>query len=84
MSTVAAGLSHSYPVSGSFSRTAVNAASGARTQMAGIISAGVVALTLVVLTPFFRPLPNAVLASVVDHGGGGPRRRRGGPPPVGG
>jgi len=65
VSTVAAGLSHSYPVSGSFSRTAVNAASGARTQMAGIISAGVVALTLVVLTPFFRPLPNAVLASVV-------------------
>jgi len=33
--------------------------------MAGIISAGVVALTLMVLTPFFRPLPNAVLASVV-------------------
>jgi SulP family sulfate permease len=65
VSTVAAGLSHSYPVSGSFSRTAVNAASGARTQMAGIISAAVVALTLVVLTPFFRPLPNAVLASVV-------------------
>jgi SulP family sulfate permease len=65
VSTVAAGLSHAYPVSGSFSRTAVNADSGARTQMAGIISAGVVALTLVVLTPFFRPLPNAVLASVV-------------------
>jgi sulfate permease, SulP family len=65
VSTVAAGLSHAYPVSGSFSRTAVNAASGARTQMAGIISAGVVALTLLVLTPFFRPLPHAVLASVV-------------------
>ena len=65
VSTVAAGLSHSYPVSGSFSRTAVNAASGARTQMAGIISAAVVALALVVLTPFFSPLPNAVLASVV-------------------
>jgi SulP family sulfate permease len=63
--TVAAGLSHGYPVSGSFSRTAVNATSGARTQLAGVISAGVVALTLVVLTPFFRPLPHAVLASVV-------------------
>jgi sulfate permease, SulP family len=63
--TVAAGVSQSYPVSGSFSRTAVNAASGARTQMAGIISAVVVALTLVVLTPLFRPLPHAVLASVV-------------------
>jgi SulP family sulfate permease len=65
VATVASGLSGSYPVSGSFSRTAVNAASGARTQMAGVISAGVVALTLVVLTPLFRPLPNAVLAAVV-------------------
>jgi len=63
--TVAAGLSHGYPVSGSFSRTAVNAVGGARTQLAGVISAGVVALTLVVLTPFFRPLPQAILASVV-------------------
>ncbi|MGH9037178.1 MAG: SulP family inorganic anion transporter, partial [Acidimicrobiia bacterium] len=64
VATVAAGVSHAYPVSGSFSRTAVNAATGARTQMAAVISAGVVALTLVVLTPLFRPLPNAVLASV--------------------
>jgi sulfate permease, SulP family len=63
--TVTAGLSHGYPVSGSFSRTAVNATSGARTQLAGVLSAGVVALTLVVLTPLFRPLPHAVLASVV-------------------
>ena len=63
--TVAAGLSNGYPVSGSFSRTAVNATSGARTQLAGVVSAGVVALTLVVLTPLFRPLPHAVLASVV-------------------
>ena len=63
--TVAAGLTHAYPVSGSFSRTAVNAASGARTQLAGIISAAVVALTLLVLTPLFRPLPQAILAAVV-------------------
>ncbi len=63
--TVAAGLTNGYAVSGSFSRTAVNAASGARTQLAGVVSAGVVALTLGVLTPFFRPMPHAVLASVV-------------------
>jgi len=64
-STVAAGLSQAYPVSGSFSRTAVNAISGARTQLAGVVSAGVVGLTLVALTPLFRPMPHAVLASVV-------------------
>jgi SulP family sulfate permease len=69
VSTMAAGFTNSYPVSGSFSRTAVNAASGARTQMAGIISAGLVALTLVVLTPLFRPLPHAILASVVIMAG---------------
>ena len=63
--TVAAGLTNGYAVSGSFSRTAVNAASGARTQLAGVVSAGVVALTLLVLTPFFRPLPHAILAAVV-------------------
>jgi len=63
--TVAAGLTSGYAVSGSFSRTAVNAASGARTQLAGVISAGVVALTLVALTPLFRPLPRAILAAVV-------------------
>jgi SulP family sulfate permease len=63
--TAAAGLTNGYAVSGSFSRTAVNAASGARTQLAGVISAGIVALTLVVLTPFFRPLPHAILAAVV-------------------
>jgi SulP family sulfate permease len=65
VATAAAGFTHAYPVSGSFSRTAVNADSGARTQLAGVISALVVALTLVVLTPFFKPLPHAVLASVV-------------------
>lgn len=63
--TVAAGLTNGYAVSGSFSRTAVNAASGARTQLAGVVSAGVVALTLVALTPLFRPLPHAILAAVV-------------------
>ena len=63
--TAAAGLTGGYAVSGSFSRTAVNAASGARTQLAGVISAAIVALTLLVLTPFFRPLPHAILAAVV-------------------
>jgi SulP family sulfate permease len=65
VATAAAGFSQGYPVSGSFSRTAVNETTGAQTQLAAVISATVVALTLLVLTPVFRPLPNAVLASVV-------------------
>ena len=62
---VTAGLFQGYPVAGSFSRTAVNAAAGARTPVAALITAAVIALTLVVAAPMFRPLPKAVLASVV-------------------
>ena len=62
---VTAGLFQGYPVAGSFSRTAVNAATGARTPVAGLITAGVIGVTLVVAAPMFRSLPKAVLASVV-------------------
>jgi SulP family sulfate permease len=61
----AAGLFQGYPVAGSFSRTAVNAASGARTPVAGLITACVIGITLVAAAPLFRSLPKAVLASVV-------------------
>ena len=82
VSTVAAGFSNGYPVSGSFSRTAVNANSGARTQLAGVISAGVVALTLVVLTPVLPAPPPCRPGIGSDHGRGRPRRRPRGPPAV--
>ena len=62
---VTAGLFQGYPVAGSFSRTAVNAASGALTPVSGLITAAVIGLTLVVAAPVFRPLPKAVLAAVV-------------------
>jgi SulP family sulfate permease len=65
VANVTAGIFQGYPVAGSFSRTAVNAASGARTPVAGVITAVVIGLTLVVAAPLFRPLPRAVLASVV-------------------
>lgn len=55
----------SYPTTGGFSRTAVNDQAGAKTPMASIISAGLVALTLLFLTPLFYYLPNAILASVI-------------------
>lgn len=55
----------SFPVTGGFSRTAVNDQAGAKTGMAGIISAGLVILTLLFLTPLFHFLPNAILASVI-------------------
>ncbi|MFP4597858.1 MAG: SulP family inorganic anion transporter [Persicimonas sp.] len=55
----------SYPVTGGFSRTAVNDQAGAKTGMAAIITAGVIALTLVLLTPLFYYLPQAILAAII-------------------
>ena len=54
-----------FPVTGGFSRTAVNDQSGARTGMASIISAGLIILTLLFLTELFYYLPNAILAAVI-------------------
>jgi len=54
-----------YPVTGGFSRTAVNAQAGARTGIAAIITAAVVVLTLLFLTPLFYYLPKAVLAAII-------------------
>lgn len=54
-----------YPVTGGFSRTAVNASAGAKTGLAALITAGVVALALIFLTPLFYYLPKAVLAGII-------------------
>ena len=55
----------SYPVTGGFSRTAVNDEAGAKTGISSIVSALVIALTLLFLTPLFYYLPNAVLAAII-------------------
>lgn len=55
----------SYPVTGGFSRTAINDQSGAKTGMASVFSALLIVLTLLFLTPLFYFLPKAILASVI-------------------
>ena len=55
----------SYPTTGGFSRTAVNDQAGARSGLASIISAILIIVTLLFLTPFFYNLPKAILASVI-------------------
>ncbi len=54
-----------YPVTGGFSRTAVNAAAGSKTGVASLITAGVVALALIFLTPLFFYMPKAILAAII-------------------
>jgi len=55
----------SIPVSGSFSRSAVNDQTGARTPLANWFTAGVIALTLLFLTPLFYHLPTPALAAII-------------------
>ena len=55
----------SFPVAGGFSRTAVNDQAGAKTGLASMVSAAMIAITLLFLTPLFTFLPTAVLAAVI-------------------
>jgi len=64
-SNIIGSLFQSYPTTGGFSRTAVNDQAGAKTGVSPIISALVVGLTLLFLTPLFYYLPNAVLAAII-------------------
>ena len=54
-----------YPVTGGFSRTAVNERAGAVSGMSSLIAAGIVALSLTFLTPVFQHLPTAVLGAII-------------------
>jgi sulfate permease, SulP family len=60
-----AGISGGFAVNGSLSKTAVNSTAGGRTQLVGLIAAGLTILTLFLLTGFFESLPEATLAAVV-------------------
>jgi sulfate permease, SulP family len=62
---LAAGLTQGVVVGGSGSRTAVNQTMGARSQIAGLLAAGVVALVLLFLTGPIADLPTAVLGAVI-------------------
>jgi high affinity sulfate transporter 1 len=62
---VAAGLFQGFPVSTSGSRTAVAEQAGAKTQVAGLVGAGAIALLLVLVPGLLRDLPQPALAAVV-------------------
>lgn len=62
---LAAALSGGFPVTGGLSRTVVSFEAGARTPLAGALTALGIALTLAFFTPLFQRLPNAVLAATI-------------------
>jgi SulP family sulfate permease len=62
---LAAALFSGYPVTGGFSRTAVNHRAGARTGLAGLITALIISAILLWFTHLFHYLPTTILAAIV-------------------
>lgn len=62
---LAAGFFQGFPISSSSSRTPVAEASGAKTQLTGVVGAVAVALLLVLAPSLLADLPNPALAAVV-------------------
>lgn len=65
LANIVSSLTQGFPVSGSFSRSAVNMNAGAKTGMSSVITAACVLLTLLFLTPLLFHLPQAALAAVI-------------------
>jgi high affinity sulfate transporter 1 len=65
VANLAAGLFQGFPVSTSGSRTAVAQQAGARTQLAGVVGAALITVTIVFVPGLFRNLPQPVLAAIV-------------------
>lgn len=65
LSNMVGSLFKAYPSASSFSRSAINQESGAKTGMAALISVAMVIVTLLYLTPLFYHLPKTVLAAII-------------------
>jgi len=65
VANIAGGLFQAYPAGGGTSQTAVNDQAGARTQLAGLVVAGAVVVTLLFLAPLIGLMPQATLGAIV-------------------
>jgi SulP family sulfate permease len=65
LSNIFGSFFNAYPSASSFSRSAINFDAGAKTGVAAFVSAGLVLLTLLYLTPVFYFLPKTVLAAII-------------------
>lgn len=69
MANAASGLLGGFAVEGSLSKTAVSDVAGQKTQLASLITAGLILITILFLAGFFTTLPQAVLGAVVIDAG---------------
>ena len=65
VASLAGGLTQSLPPAGGFSQSAVNLRSGARSQLAGLVTAVLAVAVAMFLAPLLDDLPEAVLAAMV-------------------
>ncbi len=65
VANLAGSLFHIMPAGGGTSQTAVNDSAGARSQVSGLVTAGVVVATLLFMAPLFGLMPHPTLAAVV-------------------
>jgi SulP family sulfate permease len=65
LSNITSSFFQGYAVSGSFSRSAVNISAGAVTGFSSVVTAVIVGITLLFLTPLLYHLPQATLAAVI-------------------
>ena len=65
MGNIIGSFFQTYPATGGFSRTAVSDQAGAKTPLSAIVSALIVGMTLLFLTPVFYNLPKAVLGAII-------------------
>jgi SulP family sulfate permease len=69
VANLAAGFFQGFSVGASQSRTTVNDATGGRTQLTSLLSAGILVLFLLLLTPVLKPLPVVTLAAILIFSG---------------
>jgi SulP family sulfate permease len=62
---IASSICGGYPVAGGFGRSMVNFSAGANSPLASVVTASLVALTLLMLTPLFFFLPKAALGAII-------------------
>jgi len=65
LANIVGSLFQAFPVSGSFSRSAVNLATGAMTGLSSVVAGFIVLVTLLLLTPLLYHLPQAALAAII-------------------
>ncbi len=67
VTNAASGLVGGLAGGGSLSQSAVNEGAGARSELSPLFAAALIVVTVLLLTPLFKSLPEAVLAALIIH-----------------